>query len=274
MSNLWPKVSADHPCPICNHGDWSCRFGDRAVLCMRVKSGKPSNDGGFYHFYDDKKPKPQYFTPPRKVKEIDAELMHEKFYLSASVQMITEFGHSLGVFSDSMIQLMVGYSIYDHAWAFPMRDDQNKIIGIRLRNDKGEKWAVTGSRQGLFIPQIKPQKVVYLSEGPTSTAALLTMGLYAIGRPSCNSGGELVRDTLKRLGIRRAVVVADNDSIKSHGSRPGIEGAKKLKKEIGVPSVIWMPSSPLKDARDFLKAGGTKEMIESDISQKIWKNGL
>jgi hypothetical protein len=158
-----------------------------------------------------------------------------------------------------------------------MRDGDNKIIGIHLRADDGSKKAVTGSRNGLFIPQIKPEKVAYLPEGASNTAALLTMGFYAIGRPSCNSGGEMLKVALKRLGVTRIVIVADNDCLKTAPDgrtfRPGQDGAKKLKKELGLMSVIFTPPNPLKDVRDLLKNLGiesARNYITNSVSQKIW----
>ena len=190
---------------------------------------------------------------------------------SKDESLIYKHAIALGVSVQSLIDLSASYSFEYNAWAFPMRDGNNEIIGIRLRNNKGKKWAVTGSRSGIFIPQIKGERTAYLVEGPTDTAAMLTLGLYAIGRPSCNAGGEMVKEHLKKSKIFKVVIVADNDSIKN-GKRAGIEGAKKLQKDIGLSSVIWMPPSPIKDVREFVRKGGTRQLIESDINSKTWEN--
>jgi phage/plasmid primase-like uncharacterized protein len=158
-----------------------------------------------------------------------------------------------------------------------MRDGDNKIIGIHLRCDDGSKKAITGSRNGLFIPQVEPQKVAYVCEGASNTAALLTMGFYAIGRPSCNSGGEMLKVALKRLGVSRIVVCADNDTIKTAPDgrtfRPGQDGAKKLKKELGLMSVIFTTPNPLKDVRQMLQKLGVesaRDYITQSVAMKIW----
>ena len=204
-------------------------------------------------------------APPR----INAASMIERW--SKDESLIYKHAIALGVSVQSLIDLSASYSFEYNAWAFPMRDGNNEIIGIRLRNNKGKKWAVTGSRSGIFIPQIKGERTAYLVEGPTDTAAMLTLGLYAIGRPSCNAGGEMVKEHLKKSKIFKVVIVADNDSIKN-GKRAGIEGAKKLQKDIGLSSVIWMPPSPIKDVREFVRKGGTRQLIESDINSKTWEN--
>jgi hypothetical protein len=161
-----------------------------------------------------------------------------------------------------------------NALAFPMFDSQRNPIGIRLRNEQGFKWAISGSRNGLFIPkEINPQLVTFLPEGPTNTAALLSIGIQAIGRPNVSAGNDLLTGAIKYFKIRRVVVVADNDELKkfgNHEGRPGIEGAIKLQKELKCPSVIRLPPSPLKDARDFVNRGGTAAQIQSNISGKVW----
>lgn len=267
---IWPHFTKEKPCPSCGHNDWTCRFGDIAYVCMRVVSEHPSKDGGWYHFFEGKKI--QYIPMPRREKappRINAASMIERW--SKDESLIYKHAIALGVSVQSLIDLSASYSFEYNAWAFPMRDGNNEIIGIRLRNNKGKKWAVTGSRSGIFIPQIKGERTAYLVEGPTDTAAMLTLGLYAIGRPSCNAGGEMVKEHLKKSKIFKVVIVADNDSIKN-GKRAGIEGAKKLQKDIGLSSVIWMPPSPIKDVREFVRKGGTRQLIESDINSKTWEN--
>ena len=77
----------------------------------------------------------------------------------------------------------------------------------------------------------------------------------------------------KIVGGVRAAIIADNDELKRYNGgrgRPGIEGAVRLKKELGILSVIWQPPSPCKDVREFKRRGGTKALIDSDINKKVW----
>lgn len=185
----------------------------------------------------------------------------------------------LGVSQSSVVLIGAAWSAVHKAWAFPMRDGDGKVVGIRLRESSGNKYAVTGSQSGIFMHDCFPAKsdkklAAYLPEGPTDTMALISLGFFAIGRPSCNSGGEYIKHALKRLGIHRAVIVADNDELKTRPDgttwRPGIDGARKLKRELDIASCIWMPPAPFKDLREFYRNGGTREMIESEINKKIW----
>ena len=270
---IWPHASKERPCVVCGGLDW-CTFGDRSMLCQRVESQWPAAKGGWYHGYGGSKPV-NIPKPKAAPKWIDAEKIMNILHNSTSnyKNRSYEIADKLSVAQHSIISLYCAYSFEYKAWAFPMRDGDNKIIGIRLRNSAGDKWAVTGSRQGIFIPLAgcpMPYGIAYLPEGPTDVAALLTMGLFAIGRPTCNSGNDFIKIALKRLGIRRVVIIADNDEIKATGKRPGLDGAVKLKKELNLPSVIWMPPSPIKDVRQFLIKGGTKEMIESELKNRVW----
>lgn len=269
--SIWAHATKLNPCPICGKDDY-CTFGDRAMLCQRVESKWPALKGGWYHYYGESRPEyiPQAKAAP---KSIDAKKMLTEWNTNGPMIDCVPFrAGEIGVSTESLKNLGTVYSFKHNALAFPMSDGGGKYIGIRLRNSAGFKWAVPGSRQGIFIPNclMHETKICYLPEGPTDTAALLTMGLFAIGRPTCNSGNDHIKVALKRLGIYRAVIIADNDELKATGNRPGLDGARKLKKELGLASVIWMPPSPLKDVRQFLNKGGTRQMIESEIKNKIW----
>ena len=148
-------------------------------------------------------------------------------------------------------------------FAFPMRSGDGGYIGIRLRSLSGDKWAERGSQNGLFIPQVDPYGPCYICEGPTDTAALLTMGLYAIGRPSCSAGVNMILEHFRRMRIREAVIISDGDA-------PGMRGAVTLTEHLKCRSCIVVP--PCKDVRKFLQNGGTKELLESLVKQLIWSN--
>ncbi len=306
-TGIWPHATKQHHCTICGGEDW-CTFGSVAMLCQRIESAYPAKVSGWYHYYDGKGPRPM--VPVKKAGKVHGaisdfgrlhDLLFEKYGQDSNMLAL-----SLGVSIASLVDLQVAWCPTNRAYAFPMRSGEGEIIGIRLRNISGDKWAVTGSRQGIFIPDEELKApICFLPEGPTNTAALLTLGLFAIGRPNVLCGGEQIKVALKRLGIFRAVIVADNDlsrlekltaeksRLESLGlinsdeyaqvveklntlrdgdmRRPGIDGAQKLKKELaGISSCIWIPPAPFKDVRDFLKAGGTRQLIESDLKGKIW----
>lgn len=274
MSTLWPKFSKESPCPQCGRWDWLCRAGSRKFICQRIESSHPAQDGGWYHEYNGERP--VYVGPVRIApRRINAGQVSKSFN-STSVDTLAK---QLGVSVESLNALDAAWSSKEQAWVFPMKNGEGETIGFRTRYLDGRKMAITGSQGGLFIPNANVDigDVAFLPEGPTDTAALLTMGYYSIGRPSCNSGTEQLRVLLKRFKIYRVVVVADNDEEKTKPNgtkwRPGLDGAKRLKKDLGLMSVLWMPPNPIKDSRNLLNKVGidsANHIINDALSMRVW----
>ena len=260
----WINVSKDRPCPICGKPDW-CRHGELGTHCMRDDSGKQQSGGGSFFVYDQRpSPKPLVYRPVEVKPEhtIDADAIWRRLVMRTNADAVADAARKIGVSPESLESLGTAWAPGNSAWAFPMRDGNNRVVGIRLRADNGKKWAITGSRQGLFIPNVEPQPLVFICEGPTDTAAALTLGLFAIGRPSCQGCHDHLRTALKRMGVRRVVLTSDNDT-------PGINGAQKLANDLHLPCCLWIP--PAKDIREFLKCGGTKAMADSLIRNLVWQ---
>lgn len=277
MSKLFPTVSKQNPCPICGREDW-CALGDFKIKCMREPSEHPSHDGGWYHPYGDERAK--MFRPAKKdvapPLTNGIELM-DAWTLKTDEHHFQSQATRLGVSVSSLEWLNAAYAYKEGAWAFPMRDGMSNIIGIRLRNANGDKWAVRGSRQGLFIPTYfegddSLHDTCFITEGPTDCAAVLSMCLYSIGRPSCNSNHEQLIIALKRHQIRRVVIISDNDDKRRADGRqwnPGLEGARALGAVLRLPHVVWIP--PTKDVREFVRSGGTKQVLLDGIKNLVWK---
>jgi hypothetical protein len=153
------------------------------------------------------------------------------------------------------------YSQPHRAWAFGMWDGHNHLIGIRLRAITGFKWTVTGTHAGIFVPNINPQPTCLICEGPTDTAAALSMGYYAVGRPSCSGGAPMIKDLIRRTGVKRAIIVADADDV-------GLQGAKTLIQTIQVPACIL--TLPCKDVRMFYNQGGDRQTLDALTKQSVW----
>ena len=271
MNEVWPHFTREHPCPSCGHWDWNCRIGDKKYICMRVESNFPAADGGWYHDIGDL-PKP--YIPPHKrapIRMMDFTTFLNCCRIQSHLKVECNLPDLLGVEIKSIESIGFEWSIKFQSYVIPMRDGDNKIIGIQLRGET--KKCITGSRLGLFIPQADIKNPCYICEGASDCAALLTMGFFAIGRPSCNTGADMLKVALKRLKIHRVVIVADADEIKPTGKRPGYEGALKLKTDLGLLSVIYCPPNPLKDVRQLLQKVGAesaRRMIENSVAGKVW----
>jgi hypothetical protein len=229
------RVSKDKPCPICQAKDW-CGVSEEGTIaiCMRVQSELKSKNGGYIHRLTEKR---VYVAPTRPKSTVS--LFSANLYWSA---LRPDWDHiwadglslSLGVTEDSINALEPIYDPFNQAFGFPMRDGDGNVVGIRLRNVKGDKWAVKGSKEGLFYATDIHGPDIAVCEGPTDTASAMSIGLQAVGRPSCKGCVEHLKTLLTRIRARRVTIIADNDAPKRlpDGSwwRPGNNGAEELGK--------------------------------------------
>jgi len=269
----WIRVTKAKPCLICGRPDW-CGFSSdgQFVACMRVAEGsiRETGNGGFLHQVDPAST-PSTLPPIKKQpaprSSIDMTKLASQFHDAVDLdgQLETEAGY-LGVSALSLYLLRIGWSRADNAWSFPMRDENQKVIGIRLRSPNGRKWCVRGSRTGLFIPiQLPGDSPLMICEGPTDLAALLTVGIDAIGRPSNVGGADLIYRWLKKAKRRRDIVVIhDRDERGTMAEQNTRRGAQmliqRIARVVSTAKVIMPPRD--KDVRQWVQRGATKQLIE------------
>lgn len=263
----WNRVTKRDPCKICGHDSW-CTINEvlGIALCMRIQSDRPSKNsmGGWIHrIGDGTKPKSKVTMREPETPTIDATGIMRELWKNTTDKMRSDLAKHLGVSPIALHDLGASWFPQHHAWAWPMFNGIRQCVGIRLRNDAGKKWAVTGSRQGIFWPKHIINRTVYIVEGPTDCAAALTLDLFAIGRPCCQGCVPYIQVAINQLHAERAVLVADNDT-------PGINGAKSLADELQIPCAHML--LPTKDLRQFLLFGGTKMFIESQLESLVWQN--
>jgi phage/plasmid primase-like uncharacterized protein len=153
-------------------------------------------------------------------------------------------------------EMQVGWSDGHFAYTFPMRDSQGKIVGFRLRKRDGGKYAIRGSREGLFLPSpVKgSDEMIVIAEGPSDTMHLHSQGYHAIGRPSCRGA---IQHAVTYCKEHPVVVVSDKDS-------PGRIGAAELAGHLVkvCPTVKIIEPLKGKDAREWIVSGATKDVID------------
>lgn len=262
------RVTPANRCPICGGDTW-CVVGHTIVICMRTVSDKPhtfkGGETGYKHPHPDpnKKlpwsPKKEYRPPVINARRV---LYDWKRAYELEQKRLPVLAADLGVTVDSLNMLECqATGGWPRTWGFPMKDGYGNYIGIRLRNEWGKKWAVTGSQAGIFIPVTVPHRRVFIVEGPTDTAAGLSMGLFTLGRPSCSGGVTHICDYIhRREFVKDVVIIADNDD-------PGIRGAKELQRWLKVPSCVL--TLPCKDLREFNKIGD-RSTLDSMVDQLTW----
>jgi len=281
-SERWPEVTARNPCPICGGKTW-CTIGPRHINCHRAPSAKERETGAglsWLHPRDNATALPRVErekkeTPKLTTAELTA-LARKMFDDKRADARRESVARSLGVSVASLTALRVGYGA-DRAGEYsswPARDWQGHIVGIVRRYDDGSKKSLKGGSTGLFYERdwLKRSGPVLIVEGGSDTAAAISLGLRAIGRPS-NTG--LGRDGgIKRMlsGARartlRAIVIAEADSKpEKRGQAPGCPldcqgcltcfpgqaGAELVAKQLGCSWVL--PPEGCKDFRDALNKG-------------------
>lgn len=274
MRAMWRRTSRELPCPVCGKGDWCMVSTNGSVaICPRTEAGsqKYLDGSGYLHIIDKTVPMPE------RRDERGDELPEHNIVLSslASKMMsacddrhVSMLAESISVEKFSLRLLRVGWSATSDAYAFPMFRNGQRLIGIRLRSLSGKKWAIKGSRQGLFMPLDWPssRKGVLICEGPTDTAAMLSLGFNAIGRPSAMGSHALVEEV---VGGRPVCIISDSDSV-------GLDSATKLadhlRRSKTCPKVsIIIP--PMKDAREWKRCGATREAVSEAVSMSFRQDG-
>ena len=150
----WTHVSKENPC-CCGKSDWCLISNDgSAYLCMRLEGGKQItlSDGSIGWIHKTASVVPVRAKPETPRPTIDATAIMRKLWRETTDRMRSDLAASLGVTALSLHDIGACWHPAYNAWAFPMRSGTGEIIGIRLRNESGRKWAISGSRQGLFIP--------------------------------------------------------------------------------------------------------------------------
>jgi hypothetical protein len=147
--------------------------------------------------------------------------------------------------------LGVGWDSCKSAWTFPERDGAGETIGLLRRFRNGSKKVAKGGKRGLYIPAELAEQPgpVLLPEGASDTAAILSCGAAAVGRPSCNGGGDLLVELVEQ-DSRDLVVVGDNDE-EGTGRAGAQETARLVASKLKRPVNVSLPPAEHKDVREW-----------------------
>lgn len=268
------KVTKDNPCSICGRPDGCLVAEDgSAALCSRIESDKLCGEpfaGGWLHILIDRPPeqrrkyvKPRTTGPAINWVKLAGE--YRSNFMGTEKTAAALFGVSLA----ALDELLIGWDPEKKAHAFPMKDGRGNIIGIRLRKPDGNQFSVPGSKNGLFWPlcvKADTKELLFVGEGPTDTAALLDLRFSAIGRASCGTGYQYIKEMIEHYE-RQVVVFADKDiaHFTPAGKKyfPGYDGGLKLAQDIKpfVRSVRLIKPPEKKDIRKWYQAGATRAAV-------------
>lgn len=168
----------------------------------------------------------------------------------------------LGVSADALNRIGLGLDPTTGTWIFPEYDENHQLIGMLHRYPDGFKCCVTGehSHRGLTLDLMSEftDAPIIVVEGPTDTAAALTLGCQAIGRSSANANFDKVKAITEGHTV---LVVGENDG------GVGVSSVSALVLQLkdtckSVSSVL--PPPEYKDLRQWVASGTlTQEELEA-----------
>ena len=200
-------------------------------------------------------------------ESISWEELSDKYRSNISPSSVLRLAEDWGVSSESLSALRVGFA--ENAYTFPMKNGDGAIVGIRKRPYKAShsKHGVQDSKLGLFIPEsVSQANVQMICEGESDTAAAVTLGFAAIGRPGATVCQEDAVRFLSHKLNACPCIVADNNETGTNGA--GLLAAALI--EAGIPCRLLRVPNPYKDLRDWLKNGlTTPDLVASIEAQEI-----
>ena len=265
--SAWKTVTRHEPCQICGKPDWCGFTHDGAVRCMRFEAAEgwerisESNGGVVFRPSDQVEAVERQrsfvaMPPPMKLKNWNS-VQVELFQEACSRRLHRRrFAESLGLDDFSLVMLGIGFHKRFNSWTFPMWDHDLRAVGIRGRWPDGNKTAIKGSSQGVFTTHatLEQQGDIYIAEGPTDAAALISFGCKrVIGRSNCKGNIDQIQKIAKGHAVH---IIADRDEV-------GMQGALQLMESldsIATRATVHIP--PEKDLREWKKQGATKEDFE------------
>lgn len=261
-------------CPVCGHRDrckYAIEYPEELRLCFRasderingfrrirrtsecstyIRAGAELERRGGTNGRAGGSPRPTNrrgpSEPPRSPPKADLDQLAAKHAKSVTDGQVEALARELGVSSASLRAIGIGFDGANYC--FPERNASGTVTAINARLANGEKRVGAGQHRGLILPENLDElsDPVLIPEGPSDTAALLAMGLTAVGRPMAKGGAALLAELLDG---REVLVVGEND-------KAGLEGAEETASRLAAAwnmSVSWaLPPKANKDAREYL----------------------
>lgn len=218
----WNRVSSQNPCPICGKSD-NCTVSEDGgvVWCGRIEDGSVRQNAGgqFLHFQNDQSAairpmeRSSYSGRSNVARRTDLPMISRHWFeANYSVPKREELASILGVSVASLFALHVGWN--GNVWTWPERDGAGNIIGVTQRYPDGSKRQLPGGQRGLIYSEqwSGDSGPLFLTEGGSDTAAALTIGVNAVGRPSNTGGIQHLIQLLRGFpSDRDLIVLAEND---------------------------------------------------------------
>lgn len=148
-------------------------------------------------------------------------------------------------------------------WAIDERDAQGEVIGTAYRFPDGRKGFQKGGRRGLIYSHplaASAGQPVFVCEGASDTAAVIGLGLEAVGVPMAGQCGETLTELLRG---RRIVIIRDADTAGTNGTERLVRATQSSCESVKVID----PPLKAKDAREAILKGATAQDFLESVEQ-------
>ncbi len=262
------RVCRGRRCPVCEHDSWCIVDASRGLaICPRTEGKRRIGDAGWMHSIGGELPvsRASFSRPPDEILPLENAMAMQERFTANPDDKVAMLAFELGVSMTSLERLGVGWN---GLWTFPMRNHREQICGFRTRTPDGRKLAIKGSRAGMFIPSGRRRGLdeeVWIVEGPSDVAAMLDIGLNAIGRPSCRGLEQEIKRWTTGMNV---IVVADADEVGVAGAGSLIQTLRGSVRQVE----MVLPPRGMKDAREALNHGISsdewRELINGSASRR------
>jgi hypothetical protein len=255
------RYNNTHPCPACETGSKGCSQTEGGLIFCRgidIPVGQVVNGyaclknhpGDEFRTFRLDRPHEQNGRGPHATFTRSAPPLrdwterHAKARERMTPERLAELAKSIGVPAAAVELLQPGFEYvhfdgpahnFEPAFVFPMRDASGVVCGLAARHARtGVKKVLHGGNLGVFLPDNwrEVEGPIFDPEGASDTAALIALGLPAVGRPSARAKLELLADTLG--GCDREIIVLGEMDLKPTGEMPGQAGALATAKALAL----------------------------------------
>jgi len=215
---MFIRVSHQTPCPVCGKPDW-CARNDKVVICMRVPSERPSQNGGWVHRLKEKEINEINFIPSSQIRirrKPDSDL--DRIYRKLLNMLSLSPSHASHLRSRGMNGGEIergGYrTLPEYRQHILSRFSAEEMSGVPGFGLKKGHWILTG-RPGILIPVVQNGLIVSL----------------------------LIRPDNQSFGRKYQIL---SSSWLEEGSSPGARIHVAVPSRICDPNTAWIVEGPLK----------------------------
>lgn len=137
-------------------------------------------------------------------------ILSEDFQAAMTDGKWRDFAKFLNQPIDTLKRMFIGWSREHNAITWSLVDEFSRVVEIRLTPlSREEEWSIGSGVNGMLVPTgtTAPIKRLFLAQGPTDTAALLSRGYSVIGRSSDSADTDFECYVVRTLIPSECVIV-------------------------------------------------------------------